>query len=300
MERLTRLLDVTGVTDSFLALAPRLATALLVLAAFWIGFRIARAALRSLLTRSGLHETLVELLVDKILRFALVVLAFLMAADQLGLQVRAALAGVGIVGLAVGFAAQDTLANIIAGFVIFIDKPFLVGDWVRVADLYGRVFHITLRTTRIRTRSNTYVVIPNKKIIDEILVNHSKHGSTRVAIPIGIAYKESIPAARAALLPALAEVEGILEDPAPDVVVMACGASSVDLEVRVWVDDAGLERPTFHRVLEASKLALDAAGIQIPYPHLQLFVDNVEERVWQRATAFAHATRPAPEGGAPQ
>jgi small conductance mechanosensitive channel len=300
MERLTRLVDVAGVGDRLLALAPHLATALLVLAAFWLGFRISRAALRSLLGRSGLHETLVDLLVDKILRFALVVFALLMAADQLGIQVRAALAGVSIVGLAVGFAAQDTLANIIAGFVIFIDKPFLVGDWVRVADSYGRVFQITLRTTRIRTRSNTYVVIPNKKIIDEILVNHSKHGSTRVTVPIGIAYKESIPAARSALLPALAEVEGILEEPAPDVVVSACGASSVDLEVHVWVNDAGLERPAFHRVLERSKLALDAAGIQIPYPHLQLFVDDVEERVWRRAEAFAHAARAAPEGGAAQ
>lgn len=288
-----RFLDVAGLTRTLVALAPRLALAAAALLAFWIAFRVIRFPLRRLFTRSGMARPLTDLLVDRVLRFAMFGLAVVVAADQVGLNVGAALAGLGIFGLAVGFAAQDTLANIIAGFLIFIDRPFQVGDWVRVADQYGRVFHITLRTTRIRTRANTYVVIPNKKIIDEVLVNHSKHGSTRVAVPIGIAYKESIPAARQALLAGLAGVPDLLEEPAPEVVVMGCGASSVDLEVRVWVDDAELERPVFHRVMERSKLALDAAGIQIPYPHLQLFVDSVEERVWARAAALLGAPRAA-------
>lgn len=295
MDRLTRLFDVAWV--ELARVAPRTLLALAILAAFWIGFRMTRPPLRALLTRWGFHETLIVMLVERVYRFAFLALGLVMAADQLGFNVRAALAGLGIVGLAVGFAAQDTIANIIAGFLIFIDKPFLVGDWVRVADLYGRVFNITLRTTRIRTRSNTYVVIPNKKIIDEILVNHSKHGSTRVSVPIGIAYKESIPAAREALLQAVAGIEDILDDPAPDVVVMGCSSSSVDLEVRVWVDDAGLERPMFHIVMERCKLGLDKAGIQIPYPHLQLFVDSVEERVWTRVADLVRAARPGLEAG---
>lgn len=289
MELSRRLLDMELLTGKLLALAPRLAGALAVLVAFWIGFRATRRPLRALLVRWGLHETLIELLIDKLFRFGVLVFAVVVAADQLGINVRAALAGLGIAGLALGFAAQDTLANIIAGFLIFIDKPFQVGDWVRVAGQYGRVFHITLRTTRIRTRSNTYVVIPNKTIIDEVLVNHSKHGSTRVAVPIGIAYKESIPAARQALLRAVGRLEGILEEPPPEVVVMGCGASSVDLEVRVWVEDAAAERPTFHRLVEACKLGLDEAGIQIPFPHLQLFVDSVEERVWRRVSELLPA-----------
>lgn len=298
MDRVTRLFDPAWIAGELLRLTPRLALALLILAGFWILFRVSRVPLRTLLARWGLHETLIVMLVDRVYHFAVVMFGLVMAADQLGINVRAALAGLGIVGLAVGFAAQDTLANIIAGFLIFIDKPFLVGDWVRVADLYGRVFNITLRTTRIRTRANTYVVIPNKKIIDEVLINYSKHGSTRVSVPIGIAYKESIPAARAALLKAVAGIEEILDDPAPDVVVTGCGSSSVDLDVRVWVDDAGLERTVFHIVLERCKLGLDEAGIQIPYPHLQLFVDSVEERVWTRVAELARAPRPGLEPGA--
>ena len=116
-----------------------------------------------------------------------------MAADQIGINVGAALAGIGVAGLAIGFAAQDSLANVIAGFLIFIDKPFEVGDWVTVADNYGASATSRCGRRRIRTNRNTYVVIPNKTIIDTVLVNHSKHGETRIDVPIGIAYKEHLP-----------------------------------------------------------------------------------------------------------
>jgi small-conductance mechanosensitive channel len=146
------------------------------------------------------------------------------------------------------------------------------------------VQEITLRTTRIRTNNNTYVVIPNKRIIDEVLVNHSKHGATRIDVPIGIAYKESIPRAREVILEAVRGIEHVIENPAPDVVVVGLGASSVDLEARVWINEAAEEQPVSRRAVEVAKLALDKAGIEIPYPHLQLFVENVEDRVWQSAS----------------
>ncbi len=278
---------------------PGVAAALIVLLAFWVVFRITRGALRHTLQRAGLHKTLVSMLVDRVYRLGLLVFALVMAADQLGINVGAALAGIGVVGLAIGFAAQDSLANVISGFLIFIDKPFEVGDWVTVADNYGSVSDITMRSTRIRTTRNTYVVIPNKTIIDTVLVNHSKHGETRVDVPIGIAYKESIARAREVMLAAARGVEGIVLTPAPDVVVTDLGASCVNLKVRVWIDEADREQPVYHRVMEASKLALDAAGIQIPYPHLQLFVEDVDRRIWDQAARFgdATATPEAPEPG---
>jgi small-conductance mechanosensitive channel len=154
-----------------------------------------------------------------------------------------------------------------------------------------------MRTTRIRTRRNTYVVIPNKMIIDTVLENHSKHGVTRVDVPIGIAYKENIPKAREVLLQAVVSIAGITKEPKPDVVVTELGGSSVNLNVRVWIDEADDEQPVFFRVMEASKLALDAAGIEIPYPHLQLFVENVEDRVWKSALQGLSLGQP-PKNGA--
>jgi small conductance mechanosensitive channel len=163
-----------------------------------------------------------------------------------------------------------------------------VDDFITVQTHYGRVVEITMRTTRIRTPQNTFVVIPNKHVIDTVVVNHTKHGAIRVEVPIGIAYKESIPGARRVILEAVRKDPDVLADPAPDVVAKELAGSSVDLLVRVWIDDPELERPMFHRALEASKLALDAAGIQIPYPHLQLFIERAEEPVWRELARFAH------------
>jgi len=282
--------DVESVTERAMTLLPNVISAIFVLIAFAILFRVTRGTIRSALVRAGLHSALVRLLVDNIFRMVMIVFSIVMALDQLGVDVAAALAGLGIAGIAIGFAAQDTLSNILAGLMIFWDKPFEQDDWVTVAGQYGQVQEITMRSTRIRTRDNTYVVIPNRTIIDEVLVNHSKHGATRVAVPIGIAYKENVPQARTVLLESVRDLPGVADEPAPDVVVQELGDSSVNLQLRVWILSAETEQPVFNAVLEAGKLALDGAGIEIPFPHMQLFVENVEDRVWQKAAGLARGT----------
>ncbi len=286
LEKILALLDFRSLATKGVEFLPGLVAGLLILLLFWIVYRITRVTLKAVFRRAGFHETLIYFLVDNVYRLLLFSFGLVMAVDQVGINVGAALAGLGVAGIAIGFAAQDSLANIIAGFLIFWDKPFQVGDWVTVSEQYGKVVEITLRTSRIRTNRNTYVVIPNKNIIDVVLENHTKHGETRVEIPIGIAYKESIPRAREVLLAAVEGVEGVVGKPAPDLVVEACGSSSVDLRVRVWIEDASLEQQVFYQVMEACKLGLDKAGIEIPYPHLQLFLEKIEDRVWQRAAQF--------------
>ncbi|MGE0814185.1 MAG: mechanosensitive ion channel family protein [Vicinamibacterales bacterium] len=299
METLLRRFDPADLAARALQILPNVLAALIVLLVFWLIFSVTRPSLRRLLTRAGLHPTLVAMLVDRVYRAVILAFGLVMAADQIGINVGAALAGIGVAGIAVGFAAQDTLANVIAGFLIFIDKPFAVGDWVTVADNYGSVSDVTMRSTRIRTPRNTYVVIPNRTIIDTVLVNHSKHGETRIDVPVGIAYKENIPQAREALLGAVRDLPGVLASPAPDLVVTELGASSVNLEVRVWAKDASRERPIYFHVMEASKLALDAAGIEIPYHHVQLFLDKVDDRVWQQAARIAGFPGPDARGPSP-
>jgi len=192
MDMISRLVDVEKVLQRVLAFLPSLVAAVLIMAAFLVLFRLSRRPLAALLARAGLHEKLVQLLVESLYRYALMAIGLVMAAAQVGINVATAVAGLGVVGIAVGFAAQDTLANLIAGIVVFIDKPFIVGDWITVADQFGKVADITLRSTRIRTPQNSYVVIPNKQIIDVVLENHTKHGELRVDVPVGIAYKETV------------------------------------------------------------------------------------------------------------
>jgi small conductance mechanosensitive channel len=287
MNDLLQLLDVQSLLTRLVEYLPRVAAAALVLAAFWLGFRVVRRPLEAAFKRMEVHETLRDLLIDKFFRYAVMLVGVVMAADQLGINVAAAIAGLGVAGIALGFAAQDSVANVISGILIFWDKPFEVGDWIETEGQYGRVSEITLRSTRIRTTRNTFVVIPNKRIIDATLENYSKHGEMRIEIPVGIAYKEQVSEARRVLLEGIKPMRGLCLDPPPDVVVTALGDSSVNLSVRVWIDDGEYRRPVYSSILESSKAALDRAGIQIPFPHLQLFVDDVQDRVWKGLSSAA-------------
>ena len=170
LDQIVELVDLESLVTRVVEFLPGFVVGLLILFLFWVFYRATRGSLNAVLRRAGIHETLIRLLVDSIYRGVLIVFGLVMAADQVGINVGAALAGLGVAGIAIGFAAQDSLANMIAGFLIFWDKPFLVGDWVTVTGQYGQVRSITLRTTRIRTNNNTYVVIPNKHIIDEVLI----------------------------------------------------------------------------------------------------------------------------------
>ena len=207
MDSLVARFDLEGLLTEVARFAPRLLVAAAVLLAFWILYRVTRSPLRAALARSGLHGKLVDLMIDSVYRYAVFAFGLVMALSQLGVNVGAAITGLGVAGVAVGLAAQDTLANTIAGFTIFWDKPFTVGDWITVAGEYGRVQDITLRSTRIRTPRNSYVVVPNKRIIDEVMENDSKHGEVRVDVPLGIAYKEDTEAARKALLSAVRDLD---------------------------------------------------------------------------------------------
>ena len=278
--------DLGQVQAALLLFAPRLVAALIVLLVFYILARITQPPLRGVLRRAHFVPGLITLLVDGLYRGMLFVLGLVMAASQLGFNVSALLAGVGVASIALGFAAQETVANMIAGFLIFWDRPFTIGNFITTQKLYGEVHQITLRTTRIRTQDNTWVVVPNKQIIGDTLVNHSMSGETRVSIQLGIAYKERIADARRVLIEAVSRLDGVLPQPVPDVTVRSLGESSVNLEIGVWIGDASEERATAARLLESCKAALDDAGIQIPYPHRQLFFEQVDDRIWNRAAAL--------------
>ena len=291
MQKLLDSIDVSQLMTQVIAFVPKLVAALVLLVIFWVLARVLGRVLRRLMARAGIEDALIGLLIDNILYYAVMIVGLVMAAAQLGIEVGAALAGLGVVGLALAFAAQDSVANVISGIIIFWDKPFVVGDWIKVEEQFGRVNNITLRSTRIRTPRNTYVVIPNKSIIDAVLENLSQHGELRVDVALGIAYKEDIRAARRVLLEAVSKIDTVKDDPAPDVVVEELGDSSVNLKIRVWIDAAKDRQSTYFKAIEAAKQALDEAGIEIPFPHLQLFVDDVEDRVWNKAAGLSSGAR---------
>lgn len=250
--------------------------ALLTLALFYLIYAALSRVLEGGLRRSRKIDLGIQQLLMKTFRLLLFSFAAIVALDQLGMNVGALIAGLGIAGIALGFAARDTLENFISGITILLDQPFRVGDNVVIEDTFGTVQEITLRSTRIRTLNNEVAVLPNAHMIQNKVINHTLLGVLRVVVPFGIAYKEYPQQAREAVLKTT-EGDGRLHpDYPPHVVVTQMNDSSVDMELRLFLKDPKLEIPVRFEYLEKVREALRTADIEIPFPHLQLFIDEAQ------------------------
>jgi small conductance mechanosensitive channel len=256
-----------------LGFIPRIIVAGLFLIFFWGIYRAVRKLVIGALGSAGVDDSILEMLAH-LLKWAIMGFGLVIACNQIGIQIAALLTGVSIIGLAVGFAAQETLANFIAGIVIFWDKPFKIGDFVEIDGTTGQVQRVTFRSTRLLDSAGKIVVFPNTEMLAKKLINNTSHPLTAVRVVIGIAYKESIDRARAVLLKLLEGDARICKDPKPGVGVVECAASSVNLGLSFWVADEKLEGMLKGEYLEKAKNALDAAGIQMPFPHMQLVIEQ--------------------------
>jgi small conductance mechanosensitive channel len=254
-------LNAEALLTQFVAWLPHLVLAILILFAFWLFWRFSRSMVMQVLTRAGLDIALARMLVN-VYHFTVMIFGLIMASNQIGINVGAALTGLGVVGLTIGFAARDSLSNIMAGFLILWDKPFRSGDWVTLGDKYGRVEEITMRTTRLVTWNNTWIIIPNQNVINEILVNHSTNGPVRIEVPISMPANGDLAATRQSIVETVRGLEGVLANPGPSVVVRSLDAARINLFVYAWVATGGDEMPVQFRILEASK------------PLLQRFVER--------------------------
>jgi small-conductance mechanosensitive channel len=186
-------------------------------------------------------------------------------------------------GLALSFAAQDTIGNLISGIVIIIDGPFSEGDWISMGEMHATVTEIRLRTTVLTTFDNETIVVPNKQLAQERVVNYTMTPQTRVRVSVGIAYKEDTEQARKIMLGTLQGDSRILSKPAPAVWVTGLADSSVSMQLRFWTQDPLDKFPLMFEYTEKCKKALDKAGIEIPYPHLQLLLNGPKAwRCWPR------------------
>jgi len=270
---------ITEGVSTLVGFIPNVLAALFVGFVFWLVYRALFRVSDRVMTKSrhvdaGLHNLGIK-------TFRVVGLGFilLLVLSQLGVDVTAIVAGLGITGLALGFAAKDTLENFISGVTILLDTPFRVGEVIKIEDVYGTVKEISLRSTWIETPSNTVLVMPNTLMINQKLINFSRHGVLRVDVDFGIAYKEDIDRAREVVMSTVRDEDRITSDPGAQVVVTELGDSSVNLQLRLFVNDSSLEYPLRFEYTEKVKKALDAADIEIPFPHLQLFID--EAKAWQ-------------------
>ncbi len=275
MPDFTKFVDFEAIATNIVAYLPKALISAALLILFWGINRVLQRVLSKTFERIHMEKQARGLLL-RLIKFVVYILAFLTIADQLGINVTSLVAGLGIMGLAVSFAAQDTINNLISGITIIIDNQFNEGDWIAVGGLDATVSQIRMRTTVLSTFDNEVVVIPNKQLAQERIINYTLTPNARVRVFIGIAYKEDTHRAREILLNTLKGDNRILPDPAPGVWVTELAASSVVLRLHFWIRDPMDKYPMMWEYNEKCKHALDDAGIEIPFPHLQLFLEQTE------------------------
>ncbi|MDO5652100.1 MAG: mechanosensitive ion channel family protein [Moraxella sp.] len=260
-------------------------------AAVWAGsFYVVWSSLGQILhwlfRRYELSESILQLL-KNLLSVVLITVGVAMVMAQFGFDIVSIVAGLGIVGLAVGFAAQSTLANFIAGVAILLEQSFVVGDWIRIGDKEGRVVLISLRTTHVLDRDNVVIIIPNATVASSEVVNLTSKKMIRFDVSARIALHDDIDSAKAVMMAVLAADDAVLKQPNPMVTVSKIGEYAVEFIVRFWVTPVSVARiPVIKENLtEKLKKALDEADLTTPYPHMTLDLPNGE--VLQVATPVA-------------
>ena len=207
----------------------------------------------------------------------------ILALDILGLNIMPFVAGASVAGIAIGFAAKDTLSNLIAGILLIIDRPFEVDDRIEVwtapqnSATWGDVIDIGLRATKIRTTDNIVIVIPNNEIMKRDIINYTTiTQEIRVRISVGIAYEADINKAKDLIKKVALELEWVMREPAPKVVVRNFGNSSVDLQARIWIREPRRRMDTISHVTDRIKEVFQQEGIEIPYPKRVIYIKQEE------------------------
>ena len=241
--------------------ASTLAAALLIFLVFQLAATVAQLVGQRVFHRSRVGPGAAELLLA-VVRTVLLTLGAVEALATIGLNLSGVFAGLGIIGLAVGFAAQDTLANVIAGFTILWDRPISVGDWVQVGDgPPGRVRHLTLRTTRIETIDLGMLVVPNKDVTGSRLYNYSMLATGRLRIDIGVPIDADIEKARRVLLRTASNDTRVRPQPPPSVNVVAIGNAAITLELVFETADLKGARALRSTLAEQAIAAFRAEGL---------------------------------------
>lgn len=235
------------------------------LAARWIGKLIDRW-----LTRKAMEPPMRTLLV-RIVKLLVIAMALVVALGTAGMDVTALIAGVGVAGVGVGLAVQGVLGNLVAGLTIIFTKPFRVGEWIEIAGVSGQVKSIELFSTKLMHTDYSRVVIPNRKIVGEILHNY---GNVRqLDLSVGVAYGTNLSDAIGIVRRVLSANPRVLKEPAPVVGVTMLADSSINIAIKPWVkvDDFVFAQAEINQAIAEE---LRAANISIPFPQREVRLLN--------------------------
>ena len=190
-----------------------------------------------------------------------------------GVDLSAVLTALGVTSLVVSFALQDTLSGLASGFLLISDQPFQPGDWIEVGDTEGMVVDLNWRTTRVKTRNGDLIVVPNSELANARIVNFSTPSPThRIVFPVQVAFVNPPTTAKNMLLDAAVSTPGVLEDPAPQVLVVQTDDPLMGYEVHVWVDDYSVVPRVRSDLAALIWYQSERQGVPLPSPAQDLFL----------------------------
>lgn len=195
---------------------------------------------------------------------------------EMGFQLTALIGAAGIMGVAIGFASQTSLSNIISGLFLVWEKPFLVGDAIKVGDITGLVFSIDLMSIKLRTFDNQFIRIPHEKLIKSDVTTITRFPIRRLDIRIGVAYKEDVKKVIQVLNEVADRNPHCLDEPEPVIIFTDFGESSLDFLFGVWFAKADF-LVLRNSIMTEIKEAFDAHGIEIPFPHRTLYTGSATD-----------------------
>jgi small conductance mechanosensitive channel len=255
---------------TLLDLAIRYGFQILVAAAILlVGLQVSRWAANGLdvwLAKRGLDESL-RGIVTRIFRVLVMAAAAMVAAEKAGIPVTSLIAGIGVAGVGAGLALQGVLGNVFAGLTILFTRPFKVGEYVEIAGVHGQVTDVSLFSTTLLHADMSRVIVPNRKIVGEILHNYGAR--RQVTLRIGVSYATDLEKALSIAQATLRADPRVLEDPAPIIGVKELADSAIIVSVRPWVGVADYEKAQgdlYRAMVEAYR----AAGVEMPFPQREV------------------------------
>ncbi len=255
--------------ESAIAMLPNFVLAVIILVAFYFVARLSKKLVRKMLDQWYHNEELTNIF-SKITFIGILIVGALTALNVINLDetVTSLLAGAGIIGLALAFAFQDIAANFVSGIFMAAKGPFEVGQIVEVHDIMGTVKAINLRTTEIITFDGNTVIIPNKEVFQNNIINYQKTKKRRVSIDVGVSYDDDLRKAKKVAIEAVKEIPYILEEEGVQVFYKEFGGSSINFEIRFWVPYD--KQPQYldgrSEAIMKIKEAFDREGMTIPFP----------------------------------
>ncbi|MGR5119877.1 small-conductance mechanosensitive channel MscS [Vibrio astriarenae] len=265
---------LTNNSDLLIQYGVNILSALLIL---FIGNIIVKAVANSVakvLEKKKMDKAVVEF-IHGLVRYLLFVIVLIAALGRVGVQTASVVAVIGAAGLAVGLALQGSLSNFAAGVLIVAFRPFKSGDYVEIGGVAGSVESIQIFQTVLKTPDNKMVVVPNASVINGAITNYSRHDTRRVDMVIGVSYNSDLQLTKQVIRETLEKDERILKDPDMTIGVLALADSSVNFVVRPWCKTEDYWN-VFFDSQQAIKEALDAAGIEIPFPQMDVHLNKVE------------------------